>query len=87
MEYFECGDLLRNMESDKNAIPKSSVIFISAEVLEGLDFLHSNNIVYRDLKHENILVKSGKSVEFLYKNRDLLGTGVIYRMRISSNLN
>ena len=59
MEYAECGNLLSNMQANKLAIPKTAVVFIAAEVLEGLNFLHSNKIVYRDLKHENVLVMPG----------------------------
>ena len=66
MDYAEAGDLLSNMDAHKSAIPKSAVIFLAAEVLEGLSFLHSNYIVFRDLKHENILITGGIFHIFIY---------------------
>ena len=59
MEYISSGDLLTNMQADPEPIPRKAVTFICAEVLLGLNFLHKQRIIYRDLKQENILVLPG----------------------------
>ena len=62
MEYVSSGDLLSNMEADPEPIPRKAVTFLCAEVVLGLNFLHKNRIIYRDLKQENILVLPGKLI-------------------------
>uniref|UniRef100_A0A3Q2PE09 Protein kinase domain-containing protein n=1 Tax=Fundulus heteroclitus TaxID=8078 RepID=A0A3Q2PE09_FUNHE len=51
MEYLPGGDLMIHIHSDV-----FSEAFYSACVLLGLEFLHLNKIIYRDLKLDNILM-------------------------------
>ncbi|XP_052179701.1 protein kinase PINOID [Diospyros lotus] len=59
MEYCSGGDLhsLRHKHPLKR-FPLSSARFYAAEVLVALEYLHMLGILYRDLKPENVLVRS-----------------------------
>lgn len=55
MDFVEGGELfslLRKTQRFPNTVAK----FYAAEVTLSLDFLHANNIIYRDLKPENLLL-------------------------------
>ncbi|KAF7494294.1 Serine/threonine-protein kinase N [Sarcoptes scabiei] len=54
MEYACGGDLMMHIHSEVFSEPRT--IFYASCVLLGLEFLHSNRIVYRDLKLDNLLL-------------------------------
>uniref|UniRef100_A0A8C1R086 protein kinase C n=1 Tax=Cyprinus carpio TaxID=7962 RepID=A0A8C1R086_CYPCA len=56
MEYSPGGDLMTHIHN--NVFSERQTRFYSACVLLGLEFLHQNRIVYRDLKLDNLLMDS-----------------------------
>ena len=52
-EYCEGGELFDQV---KNQLSETQIAVIFKQVLSGLAYLHSNTIVHRDLKLENILI-------------------------------
>ena len=63
MEMADSGDLDSKLEQAKKLksfIKESKIWYIFKQVLEGIDALHNDNIVHRDIKCANIfLTKSG----------------------------
>uniref|UniRef100_A0A8C6KVE6 Protein kinase N3 n=1 Tax=Nothobranchius furzeri TaxID=105023 RepID=A0A8C6KVE6_NOTFU len=54
MEYLAGGDLMIHIHND--VFSEAQTRFYSACVLLGLEFLHLNKIIYRDLKLDNLLM-------------------------------
>ena len=63
MEYFPKGDLYKRI-SLKMPISEDDCIKFTINLLETLEFLHSKNIVHRDLKLENIMMTSENNYDF-----------------------
>ena len=57
MEYF-AGGTLRNWLTSHERLPGASVLSISTQIADAIDFAHSQGVLHRDLKPDNILFES-----------------------------
>ncbi|WP_155161752.1 serine/threonine-protein kinase [Sansalvadorimonas verongulae] len=56
LEYMPDGNLMQALQSKPNLFNKYNVLKVIRDIACGIQFLHSKNIVHRDMKPENILV-------------------------------
>jgi len=56
LDYVNGGSLFHHLRLHKGGFPEERVRFYASEIILALETLHQKNIVYRDLKLENILI-------------------------------
>lgn len=54
-ELIEGGDLM-DFVGKYGAIEEKATVEIAFQILEGVQYLHSNNIIHRDIKPDNVLI-------------------------------
>eukprot|EP00916_Digyalum_oweni_P001797 GHVL01003462.1.p1 GENE.GHVL01003462.1~~GHVL01003462.1.p1 ORF type:complete len:307 (-),score=20.58 GHVL01003462.1:164-1084(-) len=62
MEYVNGGELFSYLRRESR-LPNESAKFYAAEIILAFQFLHGLNIVYRDLKPENLLLDAGGHIK------------------------
>ncbi|TRZ04916.1 hypothetical protein HGM15179_022191, partial [Zosterops borbonicus] len=87
MEYMDGGTLYDAI--NETQMCKDETAIVSWECLQGLDYLHSNHVVHRDLKSLNILLRTDGSVKLgqyilgqVQQSRDMGGVGMLLRFPI-----
>jgi serine/threonine protein kinase len=55
MDYCPGGDVGR-LITKKKILKEKHAKIIAAEILLALEYLHSNKIIYRDLKPDNVVI-------------------------------
>jgi len=82
MDYINGGELFFHLQKEKR-FTEDRVRFYAAEIVAGLEYLHSAGVIYRDLKPENLLLTHeghivmtdfGLSKEGLHDRDDRTGT-------------
>jgi len=61
MDFINGGELFHHLSKDK-CFPEERARFYAAQIVAGMEYLHSHGIIYRDLKPENILLSSKGNV-------------------------
>jgi len=60
MEYFE-GQTLTKYLAKKGKIEGEQLLEILRQILEGITYLHSMDVIHRDIKPDNIMIKINKA--------------------------
>ena len=64
MEYCKYGELFNHIIQRKKLSEKESSFFYY-QLINGLEYIHSNGIVHRDLKPENLLITKGSILKII----------------------
>ena len=64
MEYCKHGELFNHIIERKKLSEKESSFFYY-QLINGLEYIHSNGIVHRDLKPENLLITKGNILKII----------------------
>ena len=62
MEYLD-GPTLKSYIKEKGGISQGEAVDFAVQILEALDHTHSKGIVHRDIKPQNIIVTSDKTIK------------------------
>lgn len=70
MEYCGAGSVTDLVKSTKGqSLKEEWIAYISREILRGLSYLHSNKVIHRDIKGQNVLLTDNAEVKLGKKKK------------------
>lgn len=73
MEYCGAGSVTDLVKSTKGqSLKEEWIAYISREILRGLSYLHSNKVIHRDIKGQNVLLTDNAEVKLGNFTLDIL---------------
>ena len=80
MDYCEGGELFNHIVKHRR-LEEDEAAFFYYQIIEGLEYIHHNNIAHRDLKPENLLLTKNKTLKIIdfglsnyFNGKELLAT-------------
>ena len=80
MDYCEGGELFNHIVKHRR-LEEDEAAFFYYQMIEGLEYIHHNNIAHRDLKPENLLLTRNKTLKIIdfglsnyFNGKELLST-------------
>jgi serine/threonine protein kinase len=73
LEYCDKGDVYHILKNNNNDITNEFIYEFTKQTANGLAYLHENNIIHRDIKLQNILVKTNdinRNYKYIFKLSD-----------------
>ena len=64
MEYADGGELFDYIVN-KSKVEEIEAWIIFQQIISGIDYIHKLNIVHRDMKPENLLLESDKTIKIV----------------------
>jgi serine/threonine kinase 32 len=58
MNFCSGGDLRYVLDQSKHALDQEAILVWAAELSTAVDYIHSKQIIHRDIKPDNILLSS-----------------------------
>ena len=65
-EFIEGGHLWKLLKKKDKALPWHVRLHLAVEIAKAITFLHAKNIMHRDLKSENVLVRPNNQTNNLH---------------------
>lgn len=65
MEFVEGGSLEEKVKLRSRGLSEAEVLQLSEQIFDVLSYIHSQNVVHRDLKPDNILIRKDGSVSLI----------------------
>merc|ERR1712072_339669 len=56
MEFCPEGDLKQKIENEFGSFTEDYILTIFAQIMEAVQYLHSKNVIHRDLKSQNVFL-------------------------------
>jgi len=72
MEYLEGGDLLQLLK-EKKRLDEESARYIFLQLVDAMRYVHKKNIIHRDLKLENIMLKEKDKLDIVVVDFGIAG--------------